>query len=64
MRHSKPDPPNLPQSVPVGWPAWWVSEAKREHFMQCPTCGHFVNCRDLDEVSDHNNEHHLPPLKC
>ena len=64
MRPSTIDPLSSTEGAPVGWPAWWVSEVKREDFMQCPTCGHFVDCRDPNEVFDHNNEHHLPPLKC
>jgi len=32
--------------------------------MQCPVCGHLVDCQDLVEVVEHNDDYHLPPLKC
>jgi hypothetical protein len=38
--------------------------AADESFMQCAVCGHLVDCRDLVEVGEHNDDYHLPPLKC
>lgn len=35
-----------------------ASEEDREHFIQCGTCGEWIDCRDLDEVfyhEDHQN---------
>ena len=34
-----------------------ISEAEREHFMQCPKCNHWFDMRNLDEVFSH--EHYL-----
>ena len=47
-----------------GIPTSWVPGPAVDHFMQCPVCGHLVDCDDLSEVDEHNDDYHLPPLKC
>jgi hypothetical protein len=59
MRRAKITPPRT-----QGVPRSWLPQADSEHFMQCPTCGHLVDCYDLNEVAEHNDEYHLAPLKC
>jgi hypothetical protein len=60
MRRAKVCLPNTNRGVPTSW----VPAAPDERFMQCPVCGHLVDCQDLLEVAEHNDDYHLPPLKC
>lgn len=30
---------------------------EREHFLECPTCGHMIDVRDLAEVLEHAGPH-------
>lgn len=33
---------------------------EREHFIECPTCGHMIDMRDLAEVLEHEGPHEAP----
>jgi hypothetical protein len=35
----------------------------RDHFLECPTCGHMIDMRDLAEVLEHAGPHEAPS-KC
>jgi len=60
MRRAKISLSNANRGVPTSW----VPLALADSFMQCPVCGHLVDCDDLNEVAEHNDDYHLPPLKC
>jgi hypothetical protein len=60
MRRAKVSLPNTNRGVPTSW----VPRVREDRFMQCPVCGHLVDCQDLVEVVEHNDDYHLPPLKC
>jgi hypothetical protein len=60
MRRAKVSFSNENRGVPTSW----VPKALDDHFMQCPVCGHLVDCQDLIEVAEHNDDYHLSPLKC
>jgi hypothetical protein len=60
MRRAKVSLSNAKRGVPTSW----VPLALTDSFMQCPVCGHLVDCDDLNEVTEHNDDYHLPPLKC
>jgi hypothetical protein len=36
---------------------------EHEHFLECPTCGHMIDVRDLAEVLEHAGPHEAP-AKC
>jgi uncharacterized C2H2 Zn-finger protein len=38
-----------------------LSDAEKEHFVQCPKCGQFVDKRELQDVIFHWTGHKLKP---
>ena len=60
MRRAKVSLPTANRGVPTSW----IPLVLTDSFMQCPACGHLVDCDDLNEVAEHNDDYHLPPLKC
>lgn len=41
-------------------PEGWTPTSEIEHFIECPTCGHIIDMRDLDDVLKHAGPHHAP----
>jgi hypothetical protein len=55
-RHAKATPPPKNPGRPEGWTP--TNEA--DHYIECPTCGHMIDCRDLAEVLEHEGPHQAP----
>ena len=43
----------FPRGKIVGKPLGWKAEDEADHFIKCPGCGGWIDCRDLDSVLDH-----------
>jgi hypothetical protein len=49
--------------LPIGNPGRRIGGEpvdEREHFIECPTCFHMIDCRDLAEVLEHEGPHEAP----
>ena len=41
----------------LGRPEGWTPTREIEHLIECPTCGHMINMRDLSDVLEHAGPH-------
>lgn len=58
-----PLPPVAPGEI-IGQPKGWVPESEADHFMQCPACGEWIDCRDLGMALQHAGKlPHGPGIK-
>jgi hypothetical protein len=56
-------PPVKPGEI-IGQPNGWTPESEADHFMRCPGCGEWIDCRDLGMVFQHAGElPHGPGIK-
>lgn len=57
-----PDRPVIPRGKYLGkLSSGREPEDEREHFIRCPACGGWIDCRDLGEVFAHEGEHTAEP---
>lgn len=56
MRRAKIAPPPKNPGRPEGW----KPDGEADHFLECPTCGHMIDMRDLAEVLEHAGPHQAP----
>lgn len=45
----------------IGKPSAKLAEKESDHFEQCPACGGWFDCRNLDEVLSHLGPHKAEP---
>jgi hypothetical protein len=45
--------PDIPRGKYLGKPVGPPATAEAEHFVRCPTCGGWMDCRDLAQVFEH-----------
>jgi hypothetical protein len=43
----------IPRGIYFGRPIGEVPTNEAEHFIRCPTCGGWIDCRDLGQVFEH-----------
>ena len=43
----------VPRGKYIGKPLGALLEIEREHFIKCPACGGWIDCRDLAQVFEH-----------
>ena len=44
---------DVPRGKYIGKPLGGPIESEREHFIKCPACGGWIDCRDLGQVFEH-----------
>ena len=44
----------IPRGRYIGEPADGIPTTEAEHFMQCPACGGWLDCRDLAQALAHD----------
>ena len=52
----------IPRGTYLGRPIGEQPKDEAEHFIKCPACGGWIDCRDLGQVFEHEGPLPHPPL--